>query len=415
MVDAQADGGEDPVAVLADRLAELDERREPAAGEARQEPVDQHGDVVDVQAGLEDAADGFLERVGAPDLAAGGLQSGERGRLRVGELLGLLEQRPAGVLEALGGVLVAELGEFVPGAAAWTLVQRLVGRLHDVIRVDADGLRPAGAAPADGTWRSCWSCPSRRPAARRHARRSRFHLAAVLERRALDAVAGRDDGARADGTMIAGSGAWAACGARVLAAGAAGRARRRRRRRGPGPSFASPHHLAALMVGDEGEVVVLALPADLVHADVIEIVESVGVELVVADALDDPPDRVPVDPQHRLIVDLSVHVASHATRHSKSRVNSEPGGRTACLGPRPVHGAPQAPAAAVDLQPPDPEIQVPPDRVLRARVLARRRRSRTPGRPAGGGKAPPRRSPCRARRTFRTHTPSTRRSREMPT
>ena len=61
---------------------------------------------------------------------------------------------------------------------------------------------------------------------------------------------------------------------------------------------AAPHDLAAPMVGDEREVVVLALPADLVDPDVVEIVEPVGVELVVADALDDPPDRVPVDPQH---------------------------------------------------------------------------------------------------------------------
>src|SRR6266545_4565747 len=47
-----------------------------------------------------------------PHLAAGGLQAGEGDRLRVGELLGLLEQRPARVLEALGGVLVAERAQF---------------------------------------------------------------------------------------------------------------------------------------------------------------------------------------------------------------------------------------------------------------------------------------------------------------
>src|ERR1035437_1026515 len=123
LVDPEADRGEDPVAVLADRLAELDERREPAAGEAGQEPVDQHGDVVDREAGLEDPADGFLERVGAPDLAAGGLEPGEDGRLLIGEPLGLFEQRPAGVLEAVGDVLVAEEAQFIPVAAA-DLVQR---------------------------------------------------------------------------------------------------------------------------------------------------------------------------------------------------------------------------------------------------------------------------------------------------
>ena len=80
----------------------------------------------------------LLECVGAPHLAAGGLDPGEGGRLLVAELLGLLEQRPPGVLEALGGVLVTEGAQFVPVAAA-DLVQRLVGQLHNVIGIDADG------------------------------------------------------------------------------------------------------------------------------------------------------------------------------------------------------------------------------------------------------------------------------------
>ena len=80
----------------------------------------------------------LLERVGAPHLAAGGLEPGEGDRLLVGELLGLFEQRPAGVLEALGGVLVAEGAQLVPVAAA-DVVQRLVGQLHHVVGVDAHG------------------------------------------------------------------------------------------------------------------------------------------------------------------------------------------------------------------------------------------------------------------------------------
>jgi hypothetical protein len=101
LVDPEADRGEDPVAVFADRSAEADERFEAAAGQAGEEPVDQYLDVVDAEPGLEDPADGFLERVRAPDLAAGGLQARERGGLFVGELVGLLEQRPAGVLGAI--------------------------------------------------------------------------------------------------------------------------------------------------------------------------------------------------------------------------------------------------------------------------------------------------------------------------
>jgi hypothetical protein len=46
LVDAEPDRGEDPVAVLADRLAEPDERLEPAAGEAAEQPRDQQRDVV---------------------------------------------------------------------------------------------------------------------------------------------------------------------------------------------------------------------------------------------------------------------------------------------------------------------------------------------------------------------------------
>jgi hypothetical protein len=107
LVDAEADGGEDPVAVFADRAAELDEWFEVASGQAGQEPVDQLFDVIWAEVGLEDAADGFFEFVGAPDLAAGGSDPGECDGLLVGELLGLLQQRPAGVLEAFGCLPVA--------------------------------------------------------------------------------------------------------------------------------------------------------------------------------------------------------------------------------------------------------------------------------------------------------------------
>src|SRR3954451_3219002 len=75
LVDAQTDSGEDAGAVAADRLAEADERLEAAAGQAREEPVDEDLDVGDGEAGREDAADGFFEGVGAPDFAAGGLDA----------------------------------------------------------------------------------------------------------------------------------------------------------------------------------------------------------------------------------------------------------------------------------------------------------------------------------------------------
>ena len=109
LVDAQADRGEDPVAVFAQRLAEADERLQPAAGQSAEKPVDQHLDVVDRQPGSEDATDGFLEFVSAPDLAAGSSDPRERRGLLVGEPLGLLEQAPAGVLvERLAACLSPE-------------------------------------------------------------------------------------------------------------------------------------------------------------------------------------------------------------------------------------------------------------------------------------------------------------------
>jgi hypothetical protein len=61
LVDAEADGGEDAVAVLADRFAEPDEGLEAAASEAAEEPVDEDLDVGDGEAGREDAAGGFFE------------------------------------------------------------------------------------------------------------------------------------------------------------------------------------------------------------------------------------------------------------------------------------------------------------------------------------------------------------------
>jgi hypothetical protein len=92
LVDPEADGSEDAVAVLADRLAEADERRQAAAGSAACEAIDQEGDVIDRRAGGEDGSEGFLERVRAPCVTArllefavgGGLLDGlaRRGRGR---------------------------------------------------------------------------------------------------------------------------------------------------------------------------------------------------------------------------------------------------------------------------------------------------------------------------------------------
>jgi hypothetical protein len=93
--------------VFADRFAESDERGEPAAGEAGQQPVDQLADGLDGEAGGEDRPDHLLHRPGACDLPAARSDRGEGGGLEVGEIVGVLQQRPAVVLELLGGVGLA--------------------------------------------------------------------------------------------------------------------------------------------------------------------------------------------------------------------------------------------------------------------------------------------------------------------
>jgi len=60
------------------------------------------------------------------------LQRSERVELAVGEIAGVLQQRPAGVLEGLRGAFLARLAQLVPVFAA-DLVQGLGGELDDVI------------------------------------------------------------------------------------------------------------------------------------------------------------------------------------------------------------------------------------------------------------------------------------------
>src|SRR5450755_3669976 len=114
----EAAGREDALAVFSDRAAESHERFEAAAGEAGEEASDQLLDGRDAEVGLEDLTDCLLVRPGAGDLPAGGLQGGQGRGLAVGEVLGVLEQRPAGVLERVGGGELAEVAKLVPVLAA---------------------------------------------------------------------------------------------------------------------------------------------------------------------------------------------------------------------------------------------------------------------------------------------------------
>jgi hypothetical protein len=51
------------------------------------------------------------------------------------------------------------------------------------------------------------------------------------------------------------------------------------------------------VIRDQGEVLVALLPADLVHTNVDQAVETLGVEFVGGDSFADTPDGVPVNAQ----------------------------------------------------------------------------------------------------------------------
>lgn len=94
--------------MFADGLRQTDKWGETAAERFADEPVDQHGHVFDGEAGLEDRAECFLERVGAPYLAARSAQLAQGGGLLIVEAFGCFEQRPARFIEPAGGVAVAD-------------------------------------------------------------------------------------------------------------------------------------------------------------------------------------------------------------------------------------------------------------------------------------------------------------------
>ena len=129
------------------------------------------------------------------------------------------------------------------------------------------------------------------------------------------------------------------------------------------------------MIDHEREVAMLLAPAHLIDPDVIQIAKTARIELVNADAGDDPPDGVPVDPHqpfHGALVSAGREPRDEALEVARE-LRSRPGERDP-LGARSVLRAPQTPPAAVNLKPPSPQVQVPPDGVLRPGVLARPRR-----------------------------------------
>src|SRR5450755_31187 len=84
-------------------------------------------------------------------------------------------------------------------------------------------------------------------------------------------------------------------------------------------ALGAPHYAAFTVIADQREVAVALAPRDLVDRDLEQVVESVGGQQFVADALDDPPDRLPVDPHQPA---TCAPCTGQRSRRSRARTSS---------------------------------------------------------------------------------------------
>ena len=142
-------------------------------------------------------------------------------------------------------------------------------------------------------------------------------------------------------------------------------------------ALAAPHHAAAPVIADDRQVAVALAPRDLVDRDLKQIAEPVAVDQLLPDPLDDPSDRLPVDPASAGR-SRSCRSSSPATRQvlEVARKPRAVAGERDALHVRAVLGATQPSQPRVNLQPPAAEIQVPPDRVVMLPALPMARRVR---------------------------------------
>src|SRR5205807_5065064 len=131
---AEPDGVEDAVAVGSDRLGELDHGGDAAAAGPGEPGVEALGGLG--RAGTVDVSEGLLDQVGAVQGAVLGLELLQDLALRGLQLVGVLQQCPAGAFDP--GGLPGGMPVAAPGPAA-ALVDGLVGELDDVKRIDALG------------------------------------------------------------------------------------------------------------------------------------------------------------------------------------------------------------------------------------------------------------------------------------
>ena len=131
IVHAKSNGGQDARTPLADGLGRGDERFEATALCLRAEPVEEDADLLLGQVAGEDGPKGLLQRVGPPQVPASALQLAQRRGLVIGQVGGVLEQRPPGTFEAAGGILVGQLSQVLPDLPA-DLLEGGRDRLHDM-------------------------------------------------------------------------------------------------------------------------------------------------------------------------------------------------------------------------------------------------------------------------------------------
>jgi hypothetical protein len=113
---------------------------------------------------------------------------------------------------------------------------------------------------------------------------------------------------------------------------------------------------------------------DTSDPDLEQVVQPIRVKLIAADAADDATDGVPIDPDHP--ADRALIGPGRQPRDELLEIAGEPAGVPSerhALDPDPVLRALEPPQLGAELQAPDPQIQVPPDRLDVLQVVAVRR------------------------------------------
>jgi hypothetical protein len=105
--------------------------------------------------------------------------------------------------------------------------------------------------------------------------------------------------------------------------------------------------------------------------DLEQVLQPIGIELIGTDAGDDPPDGSPVDPDQP--GDRCLVSPGRQPRDQALEIAGEAGAVTSegdALDPHAVLGALETMELAADLEPPDPEVEMTPDRIDPLTVVA---------------------------------------------